>query len=137
MPDGDRRVSGVVAGKHPDGRLRAAERLIVDFEPRPPRWLRPVRDRVRRLPAGAIVWKLLVAVVGAAIVLLGLLLIPLPGPGWAIVFLGLAVWATEFHWAQRLLWHAQSTMRRWTDWAKRQPILVRICLLYTSDAADE
>ena len=55
----------------------------------------------------------------------GLLLIPLPGPGWAIVFLGLAVWATEFVWAQRLLRFGRGVLRDWTDWAKRQPLWVR------------
>ena len=41
--------------------------------------------------------------VGTGIVVLGIVLIPLPGPGWAIVIAGVAVWATEFTWAERLL----------------------------------
>jgi uncharacterized protein (TIGR02611 family) len=37
------------------------------------------------------------------IVIAGIVLLPLPGPGWAIIFLGLAVLATEYAWAHRLL----------------------------------
>jgi uncharacterized protein (TIGR02611 family) len=30
-------------------------------------------------------------------------LLILPGPGWALIFLGLAILATEYVWARRLL----------------------------------
>jgi uncharacterized protein (TIGR02611 family) len=43
-----------------------------------------------------------VFVVGWFIVVAGLLLVPLPGPGWLIVFVGLSLLATEFVWAVRL-----------------------------------
>lgn len=38
-----------------------------------------------------------------AILLGGLALIPLPGPGWAIVFVGLGMLALEFKWAENLM----------------------------------
>jgi len=98
------------------------------FEARPPRWIRPLRDWVRRLPTGPVIWQIIIAVVGLAVVALGLLLIPLPGPGWEIVFLGLAVWATEFHWAHRLLGRARLILQRWTHWAKRQSLFLRMLL---------
>lgn len=44
-----------------------------------------------------------VTIVGFAVLLIGVALIPLPGPGWLIVFGGLAILATEYVWAQRLL----------------------------------
>jgi uncharacterized protein (TIGR02611 family) len=37
------------------------------------------------------------------ILLGGLALVPLPGPGWAIVFVGLGMLALEFKWAERLM----------------------------------
>jgi uncharacterized protein (TIGR02611 family) len=95
-------------------------------QPNPPRWLRPVRDRVRAVPGGRLVWTVLISVVGALMVAGGLALIPLPGPGWAIVFAGIAVWATEFVWAQRLLAQARAALRRWTTWALAQHIGLRI-----------
>ncbi len=90
-----------------------------------PRWVQPLRSRVVRLPAGLLLWKILVAIVGAAVVGVGILLIPLPGPGWAIVFLGLAVWATEFEWAKRLLVFGRTMLRRWLNWVMRQSLFVR------------
>jgi len=45
----------------------------------------------------------LVAVVGTTILLLGVALIFLPGPAFLVIPLGLAVLATEFVWARRLL----------------------------------
>lgn len=46
--------------------------------------------------------KPLVLIVGTAIVILGLVLLPLPGPGWLIIFLGFAVLATEFALAEKV-----------------------------------
>jgi uncharacterized protein (TIGR02611 family) len=64
---------------------------------------RLARQRVRAVPGGQTFLKVLIATLGAAVVALGLALVPLPGPGWAIVFFGLAIWAIEFAWAARLL----------------------------------
>ncbi|MPQ99203.1 TIGR02611 family protein [Modestobacter sp. I12A-02628] len=58
---------------------------------------------------------------GTVVVGLGLLLIPLPGPGWFIVFGGLFVWATEFTWAERLLAFARAKVGAWSEWLGRQP----------------
>lgn len=44
-----------------------------------------------------------VASVGGALVLVGLALLVLPGPGIPLLILGLAVLATEFAWAQSVL----------------------------------
>jgi uncharacterized protein (TIGR02611 family) len=53
--------------------------------------------------------RLVIGVVGFGVVVVGLLLVPLPGPGWAIVFAGVALLGTEFSWAERLL---QAVRRR-------------------------
>lgn len=44
----------------------------------------------------------LVVVLGSTTVLIGLLLIPLPGPGSLVVFLGVSLLGREFAWARRL-----------------------------------
>lgn len=46
--------------------------------------------------------KPIVFMVGTAIVVIGLILLPLPGPGWLIIFLGFAVLATEFATAEKI-----------------------------------
>src|SRR3712207_5368833 len=66
-----------------------------------------------------------VGVVGGLVVALGVMAIPLPGPGWLIVIAGLFVLATEFTWAERLLEFTKRQVKRWTDWVKRQRMWVR------------
>jgi uncharacterized protein (TIGR02611 family) len=72
-----------------------------------------------------IAYRVVVAVLGFAIIVAGLALIPLPGPGWLIVFAGLALLSTEFTWAERLLRYARGKVHGWTEWATRQSLLVR------------
>jgi uncharacterized protein (TIGR02611 family) len=70
-------------------------------------------------------YRAVVAIIGFAIIVTGLVLIPLPGPGWLIIFAGLAVLSTEFAWAGRLLHYARSKVQGWTEWVIRQPLAVR------------
>ena len=44
-----------------------------------------------------------ITVVGFVLIIGGIILLPLPGPGWLIIFAGLAVLATEYVWAERAL----------------------------------
>ena len=44
-----------------------------------------------------------VTVAGVIVILVGIVLCPLPGPGVAIIIAGLAILATEYVWARRLL----------------------------------
>ena len=43
----------------------------------------------------------IVFIIGSSVVLTGLALLVLPGPGWAAIFLGFAILATEFAFAER------------------------------------
>jgi uncharacterized protein (TIGR02611 family) len=83
-------------------------------------------DGVRATRTGRLTLRIVVGVVGTALVIGGLILVPLPGPGWLIVFAGLAVLATEFAWAHRLLEFGKRTLSVWTEWLLRQNWLVRI-----------
>jgi len=47
--------------------------------------------------------RLIVAVVGGTVLLIGLALLVLPGPAFLVIPLGLGILATEFVWARRLL----------------------------------
>ena len=40
---------------------------------------------------------------GIVVILAGIALLVLPGPGWLLIFAGLAILATEYVWARRLL----------------------------------
>lgn len=84
------------------------------------------RARMRSTPAGRATFRLLIALLGALVVVVGLVLVPLPGPGWFIVFGGLAIWAIEFVWARHLLRFARRTVQRWRVWLSRQHLAVRL-----------
>jgi uncharacterized protein (TIGR02611 family) len=83
---------------------------------------------IRANPTGRIALRIAVAVVGALVVVFGLVLIPLPGPGWALVVLGLAIWAIEFVWAKHLLRFTRAQLSKWTRWVGRQSWPIRIVL---------
>lgn len=51
-------------------------------------------------------WQAGVLLAGLAVVIVGVILLPLHGPGWVVIFAGMALWVTEFVWAQLVL--------RWT-----------------------
>ncbi len=58
----------------------------------------------------------------------GIALLPLPGPGWLIIFVGLGVLASEFEWARRLLDFAKDRVEQWSAWVRRQSLAVRVAL---------
>jgi Putative transmembrane protein (PGPGW) len=63
--------------------------------------------------------RLAILVAGLAVVAVGIVLIPAPGPGWLVVFAGLAILATEFTWAEMLLERAKRQAMRAKDAAVR------------------
>jgi uncharacterized protein (TIGR02611 family) len=83
------------------------------------------RARVRALPGGRLAWRVGITVLGLAVVAVGIVLLPLPGPGWLIIFGGLGLLASEYSWAARLLARARALVNSWTQWALRQPLWVR------------
>jgi len=101
---------------HPDaapGRVRMAR-------------LRALRARFRSLPGGFIVWRFAVTIVGFGVIAIGVVLLPLPGPGWLIIFAGLGILASEYAWAARLLKWVRSTFVRWTQWLAARPLWLRL-----------
>jgi uncharacterized protein (TIGR02611 family) len=70
--------------------------------------------------------RLVVGIVGSLVVMIGIIAIPYPGPGWLIVFAGLSVLATEFVWAQRLLDKLREHYDSWVLWLKRQRISIKL-----------
>ncbi len=83
-----------------------------------PRWRRQIRSRPRLRS----VYRIAVAMVGVGLMVLALAIGWLPGPGGVPLFLlGLAVLATEFVWARRLLHQANREAHRAARWSARQP----------------
>ncbi|MFC9609804.1 TIGR02611 family protein [Streptomyces sp. NPDC056938] len=76
-------------------------------------------------------WQVGVFVVGFAVVVAGVIMLPLPGPGWLVIFGGMAIWATEFVWAQLVL---RWTKRKVTEATQRalDPAVRRRNIILTS-----
>ena len=122
--------------EHPQAPPRGAPRATGAH--RWSRWRAALHARRERIRADARtnrLWRLAVGVVGTAIALLGLALVPLPGPGWLIVLVGLAVLGSEFHWARRTHRYARRTLHRWAQWVQRCSWPARLGLGSASAAA--
>lgn len=61
-------------------------------------------------------WQVGIFIVGLAVIGAGVAMLVLPGPGWFVIFAGLAIWATEFAWAQLVL---RWTKRKVTEAAQK------------------
>ena len=59
--------------------------------------------------------RLVVAVVGLTVLLLGIAMILLPGPAFILIPAGLAILATEFVWARKLLGTVRRIIRKKRD----------------------
>ncbi len=56
--------------------------------------------------------RVIIAVVGFTLLLVGVVMIALPGPATLIILLALAILGTEFLWARRLLEKMKAKLRR-------------------------
>lgn len=79
--------------------------------------------------------QVVVGIIGGAVLLIGVIAIPYPGPGWLIVFSGLAILSIEFTWAKRMLRFGRSKYDTWTRWLREQSYAVRGAVLLLTCAA--
>lgn len=78
--------------------------------------------------------KVLIGIIGGVVTLVGVVLIPYPGPGWLVVFGGLAILATEFTFAEKVLHFLRTKYEAWTGWLKRQPWFIQTGVLAITGA---
>ncbi|MBM7787844.1 TIGR02611 family protein [Tenggerimyces flavus] len=107
--------------------------------PAPPDPSRPklhvrVRGRIRNNKPLDLTWRIGVFVVGALFVVAGLIMFVTPGPGWLALLLGLAILATEFSWAERLLHWAREKAKLAAEKAldprvRRRNILIAVAVI--------
>ncbi len=70
------------------------------------------REFMRQNPLLYTTWRVGVFTVGCAVLLAGVAMMVLPGPGMLAIVVGLAILATEFVWAQRALGKAKAAAER-------------------------
>lgn len=88
------------------------------------RWL----DRIRVTRVGRWSLKIIVGLLGGALVVLGLIMVPAPGPGWLVVIAGLSVLALEYAWARHALDLVTRHVRAWTHWIGARSLVFRAVL---------
>jgi uncharacterized protein (TIGR02611 family) len=97
--------------------------IQVGSSPRQPirRFLRRRRAWVERHPRLRWAYRFGVAALGASVAMVGLILVPMPGPGWLIVFLGIGILGTEFPSAARFgVYLKRALTRAWKWWNSRR-----------------
>jgi uncharacterized protein (TIGR02611 family) len=91
-------------------------------------WWRRARSGLARYRPLELTWKALVLLIGGSVLLAGMVMFVTPGPGWLALIAGLAILATEFAWAERLLHgakrRAQAAADKALDPAARRETLV-------------
>lgn len=97
---------------------RAVHRVVCRY--------RGFRSGVARNPVLDLTFRVAVGVVGVAVVILGVIALPAPGPGWAIIFLGLGILATEFEGARKILVWVRARYQAWVHWLGRQRRITRL-----------
>jgi uncharacterized protein (TIGR02611 family) len=90
--------------------------------------IKAVRRRVRSSRVGLVVWRGGIIVVATLVILVGVVLLALPGPGWLVIFAGLGILATEFEWAARLLRFVRIQVSRWMRWVADQERWAQVTL---------
>jgi uncharacterized protein (TIGR02611 family) len=94
-------------------------------------WYSRFRERVRRRSGIDLAYRIMVAVVGTAVAIIGIMASfpAVPGPGVLILFAGLAILGTEFLWAQRVLRGVRRRYDSWVEWTRLQPPVVRLGMM--------
>jgi hypothetical protein len=112
----------------------AAEELEKHLRgPREDRWA--WRRKIRSNPHQLRVYRAVIAAIGLLLVLLGLATGWLPGPGGIpLILLGLAVWASEFRWAHRLMLRLKHGLHVFRGWSRPKQLLawgifLSVCVL--------
>jgi tellurite resistance protein TerC len=61
--------------------------------------------------------KIVVAIMGGTVLLIGIIMIVAPGPAIVVIPAGLAILATEFAWAKH---YKEKIEAKWADWRGRK-----------------
>lgn len=89
------------------------------------------RERTEEQARRGVLARLAIISLGSLVTLLGLVLIPLPGPGIVVVLAGLGILATEVAWAERALAYAKrrskvDALTAQAPWLKPASVVVTI-----------
>jgi uncharacterized protein (TIGR02611 family) len=95
---------------------------------RPP-LIERVRARQERHRQRSLFVRVPFALAGSAVLLLGVVMLFTPGPGWALIIFGLGLLALEFTWAERWLERVITQVERASEQVTRGSPLRRVIVL--------
>lgn len=117
-----RREPLVRSGAHPHPHHE--HHILIEPEEDRWRWRRKIRQDPRKL----FFYRLAVGFAGLFLIFLGFLSGPLPGPGGIpLVLLGLAIWASEFEWAHKLMMWLKDKVHLYRLWPRRRKVTFWLC----------
>lgn len=100
------------------------------------KWVKYYRSRPIQYPEIFIsnpTKKFLAGLVGGFMLLAGIIMVPYPGPGWVVVFIGLTILAREFQWARDIYQRLRDFYDAWRRWmAIQKPWVQAIFWLLTA-----
>ncbi len=76
--------------------------------------------------------KVAIGIAGGLVVIIGLILVPYPGPGWLMVFAGLAILSIEFDRARKVLDVAEGKYRQWQQWLSDQSKSIKFIVWFVT-----
>lgn len=88
------------------------------------------RARIRRDPRRLFFYRIGVALAGLLLMIAAIITGPLPGPGGIPLFLlGLAVWSSEFEWAQNVMLWFKRQFDRYRGWSRGRRFLFWVVVI--------
>lgn len=83
-----------------------------------------IRERYQRHRHGkyGLLWGWGTLIIGWVVFLAGIVMIPLPGQGWLVTFLGIGILALEQKWAVHALDRGIALYERWLAWYRKQSL---------------
>jgi uncharacterized protein (TIGR02611 family) len=106
--------------------VAAEEAAVKKVGSRRERTMARVRERKEAHKLRGRVYRITFAVIGTALILIGLVLVPLPGPGWLIVAIGFGMLALEFDRAERALERILDKLESVADAATDAPLWQKV-----------
>lgn len=114
--------TATIAPAGPPAEIEDDQDHHVLLEPEEDRWR--WRRKIRQNPRQLAVYRFGVAVAGLFFICLGFVSGPIPGPGGIpLVLLGLAIWSSEFEWANRLMGWFKIQLKRYQAWSRGRKVL--------------
>lgn len=134
-PDGARRpYRDIRAEQHAIVRRELLDRFgedgRIDAHEDPIAWRRAVRTNTVTGP----VYRIFIALLGLMLIIAGIPMVPLVGPGWAVIFIGLFLWSTEFIWARRVTQFVKAEVKSFDQYARALPWKAKLPMLLLSVA---